>query len=74
MSKIKEFLKLLDEGVSREEARDKSGVADGTSKVQMARWKKGKGEEVAKPTLEPVKEEVKTDEDEEEDIEITPAE
>lgn len=40
MSKIIQFFELLDEGYTRQEARDKVGLADTTSKTQYAKWKK----------------------------------
>jgi len=40
MSKIKKFRELVIEGKTREEARDISGVADATSKIQIYKIKK----------------------------------
>lgn len=42
MNKIKKFKRLLDEGKTKEEAMNESGVAPGTARVQYGKWNKEK--------------------------------
>lgn len=62
-NKIKEFFKLLDEGVNMEEAAQQIGLSVSTARTQYSKWKKNK------PTV--AQEEP---EEVEEDIEVTPEE
>lgn len=51
-TKIKDFIDALEEGKTREEARDIAGCSDATSKIQFKKWNKSKGGVVAKEKKE----------------------
>ena len=51
-SKIKDFLAALEEGKTREEARDISGSSDATSKIQFTKWNKAKSNVTPKEVKE----------------------
>lgn len=65
-NKVKDFLKALDEGKTKEEAQEISGVADATAKIQHKKWS-GEWKKGAKTEPEG---EVTTGSTEEEEIKI----
>lgn len=53
-TKIKDFIDALEEGKTREEARDIAECSDATSKIQFMKWSKSKGNVVTKEKKEEV--------------------
>jgi len=41
-TKVKDFIAALESGETRESARDIAGCSDATSRIQFAKWNKGK--------------------------------
>ena len=65
-NKIREFIELLNNGLSKEDAMEQSGVSEGTARIQFSKWNKAN-----KPAKTPQKENLIEDTEEEIDEDIS---